>query len=119
LLDCSERSNHAADRMSDEDHILQFESLAYFQHVLRIAIEVGVPFLVIRVEIRFSCANIIKHKYPILVFESRCDKPPHVLVASEAMSKHHRFGSLAPGFYIVARNYVASHECSIFMFLLS
>jgi hypothetical protein len=47
-------------------------------------------YLSVSGEIGAARADVIEQDCPKLILERRCDEPPHVLVAAEAVGKNHR-----------------------------
>ena len=97
LLDRRQDPDGGAHRVADEDHLLQIELAADFEHVGRVALERAVPGPVVGGQVRLASANVVEEDDPVLVLEGGRDEPPHVLVAAEAVGENHRPPRFAAG----------------------
>lgn len=85
-----QQSDHRADRVAHEHHIVQIERSRDLDRILGVAMQARVLRAIVGAEVRAAGPDlIVEHELPF-VGERRCDQAPHVLIAPEAVREHHR-----------------------------
>src|SRR5687767_11945332 len=95
--------------MPDENHIVQIERMDDLEDVLRVSVQPAVARRIVGPKIRMPGPYIVKQDDLVVVLEIRRDEPPHVLVASKAVSKKQRLGALAGHLHVVSTKYICCH----------